>query len=150
LAATHEARFACAVTHVARERTEIRGSRCDCDHQASSEWALILQWPVNRRLSKEEIMTRLSTLTHLLASFVLGSTIFTASSGATFAGGLDGLGKGLSGVSVNVSVPIGGGGKGGTKVTVAGSPKGTGVNCNTTLTTGSNGQATVSAGCSPK
>jgi hypothetical protein len=47
-------------------------------------------------------MTRSSTL-RLLASFVLGSTIFTASSGATFAGGLDGLGKGLSGLSVNVS-----------------------------------------------
>lgn len=91
-----------------------------------------------------------STLSRLTATLAIGSIIFAGSAGAAFAGGLGGLGKGLSGVSVNVSVPIGGGSKGGTKVTVAGSPKGTEVNCNTTLTTGSNGQATVSAGCSPK
>lgn len=97
-------------------------------------------------------MTRSSTIARLAATIALGSTVLATSAGATFAGGLGGLGKGLAGVSVNVSVPIGGGkgSKGGTTVTVAGNPKGTGLNCNTSLTTGSNGQATVSGGCSAK
>ena len=59
-------------------------------------------------------------------------------------GTLGGIAKGLNGANITVSF---GGGKG-TTVTVSGQPKGgAGTECTGSLSVGSNGQATVSAGC---